>query len=364
MAAVHVVRWARGREVQVAELVIGAHRGPDVASADVAPRLVLVGLNPRLTLARNHAEDPAQFPCSHIEGANLAGGPALPGRRVLLGHRATHHDQVAHDERRRVPGVLPVDAQIDATPLAERRNGIARLRVKGIEMLLVVGEDAPVRSVLPISDGAQGPAQPGVPGEVAVGFLAPYRPARLGIERLGQPDGVGRVQHAAGHDRRRAIVVRQTQVGRRSRKVGVDLGAPPRDSQMGNVGAIDLFERRVLRRSQVARVVPPFAFGRAVVGGAGERGVREKRERQLANPGAPLSRHVANPPAPPNVQVRGSSAGPSWTSGSSRARAHQRGSPSCRSCPRGTHIRTPRRRSASRESSASRASSRSRDRSS
>src|SRR5690349_4177820 len=73
VAAVHVVRDARGRHVDEPELVVDAECRPDVAGARVAPSFVLPCRGRRVALARHGAPSPALLAGAHVERTHVAG---------------------------------------------------------------------------------------------------------------------------------------------------------------------------------------------------------------------------------------------------------------------------------------------------
>ncbi len=262
VAAVHVVGRARRRQVDVPELVVGGHRRPDIAGTDVAQRVALPRLRRGIVFGRDRAEAPAQAAGAHIEGAHLADVTLRLAGGVLVRHRLADEHQVADDQRRRIPQELVARTErgeIDAAVRAEARDGDAGLRIERVQILTVVAEDAGLGPLAPERHRAQGAAKPGVAALFSGRRLRPDRAAGRRIECLDETDGVGGVQDAAHHDRRRSVVVRETQLGIRREEFRGHLRPPPRDAQPRHVRAVDLIERRILLRAVVARVVPPLA---------------------------------------------------------------------------------------------------------
>lgn len=93
---------------------------------------------------------------------------------------------------------------------------------------------------LPIIDAAIGDGAGGRIGRVGPDFLAGGRVERHEGVALGQ-----HVQHAVGHHRVEGVFL------------AVAGGIAPGHLQLGNVGAVDLFEGRVLGRIGRAAVVAP-----------------------------------------------------------------------------------------------------------
>ena len=231
MAAVHVVGSAAGRQVDVAQLVVAAHRRPDIRGARVAPGLVLPGLDPGLSRAWDRTERPPQLPRPDIEAVDIARHAGHPGGRVLLGHRRPQHHHVADNDRRPVPAVGPCTArgrcEIDTAAGSELGDRFSRARVQRIEVSAAEREDASVSALAPVRDPAIGAAY----RELALGHLLyPDRPARRRIERLDQPDSVRCIQHAADHDGGRAEVVARAQLRILFEQRGVDLRPSPGDA--------------------------------------------------------------------------------------------------------------------------------------
>ena len=72
MAAVVVVGRRADRQIDVAELLVGAHRRPDVGVAGFLPGVLLPGLDAGLACLRNRVEGPKQAAGTDVEAAHVA----------------------------------------------------------------------------------------------------------------------------------------------------------------------------------------------------------------------------------------------------------------------------------------------------
>ena len=122
------------RQVDVPELRVVAHVRPDVGPARPLPRLVAPGLVAELARLRDGVEDPL-----HLAGADVVAAD-MSRRRFLaagaLRDRRAHDDRVARHERggadrvlARVDDAAETPCQVDPAVAAERRIGLAGLRV-------------------------------------------------------------------------------------------------------------------------------------------------------------------------------------------------------------------------------------------
>ena len=131
------------------------------------------------------------------------------------------------------------DADVDASVVAERGDGVAGPRVDGPQRSRVQVEEPAIRSIgaLPIVDAAIGD-----------GALVPARPFLLPRHRVERHDRVVARQHVhrpIDDDRIEAVAP----------GIGGRIG--PRHFQPGDVRPVDLIERRVLRRVGAAEVLRP-----------------------------------------------------------------------------------------------------------
>ena len=164
MAAVIIVGRRADRQIDVAELLVGAHRRPDIGVAGFLPGFLLPGLDAGLAGLRHGVEGPEQTAGDDIEAAHVA-----RRRRPLsppVHHRRADHDDAAHDHRRRTHGVIiavdrPAQAlrEIDPAVGPECRHRLSGLGIER-DHLRERGEDhdAFVIAIAPIGDAAMQPA--------------------------------------------------------------------------------------------------------------------------------------------------------------------------------------------------------------
>ena len=112
VAAIKIVGGRLGRQIDVAQLEVGAHHGPDAAVAGVAPGFFLPGLDTEIALLGNRAEGPDQLAATHVVAANPGRRPFLEpgpvGGNLLHDHDIVHHYRRRHGAKRL--GALPVHA--------------------------------------------------------------------------------------------------------------------------------------------------------------------------------------------------------------------------------------------------------------
>ena len=271
-AAVPVVRWGPGGQVDVAQLLVHRHRAPHVGVAAVAPRLVVPGVGAELLPLRDGVEDPLPLARADVEAAHVS-GVRLAARQARVLHDAPDDHRVAGDgERLGVREAGAIDrppqrgAQIHGAVGAEVRVLLARPRVEGHEQQVVGGdEDARVvaRVVLPVGDAAVLPAHVGGPVQPVVGLrvVGPDQLAGPGVERRDLPERRAQVDQPSDHQRHRLERAGPDLLAH-PRDVGLDRPPAPGDLQVGEVVGRDLVQRGVLRVRSVAAEVPPFDFGR------------------------------------------------------------------------------------------------------
>src|SRR5438132_9908668 len=71
LAAIVVVRRRAEGQIDVAELLVGAHDRPHAHTADPAPRVTRPGLGTELIRLRDGMEDPSLRAGAHVEGADM-----------------------------------------------------------------------------------------------------------------------------------------------------------------------------------------------------------------------------------------------------------------------------------------------------
>ena len=134
MPPIPVVRLAADRQIDVAELRVHRHQGPDVDRPGVTPRLRLPGLAAVVGLVRDRVERPAVLAGADIVGAHVSGWD-LACLWGIADRRADDDDVARHERRRRQRVGVPrhmgteVPGEIDLPPIAEVGVQRARARV-------------------------------------------------------------------------------------------------------------------------------------------------------------------------------------------------------------------------------------------
>ena len=278
------------RQVGDAQLGVDGHLRPDAGVAGVLPGAILPGVVTELARLRNGVEDPEPLTAAGVEAAHVAlGGGAARRRAPGAASGADDHDVAGH-HRRAVPGQLARDRvevlvvvllEIDDAVGAEVPDRPAGGGVERDELIADGHEVDPfiACAVRPVPDAAarQSPHRPLGPFPL-VEAIHPQVLARRGVERDdGAAAAGGGVEHAVDDERGRL----QVEVGARPEVVGPEA---PRDLQVAEVAGVDLIERCVARRAEVARPGAPLAAGRAVLRRrrrAAEQGCcREQQERR------------------------------------------------------------------------------------
>ena len=292
VAAVVVAGRRARRQVHVAQLLVGAHRRPDVGVARVAPRLVAPGVGAEVVPPRHRAEDPPHVPGAGVHPLDPAGRRLLRDCPVGDDVRRDHH-AAGHDGRRGHPhqvaaavvrasadGARDALHQVDAAVVAEAEHRCAGFRVERDQIPLVgPEEDAGIVLVAPPGDPARVVEVGRLPAQIDLRVVHPDRLAGLGVYRRHLVQRGRDVEDPRHHQRRRLehpdpeareLFAQRVEI---ERPVG-RLPAPG-DSKIGEVAGVDLVEGRVLGAAGVAAVAPPFTAGRAVLGarlGRTERG--------------------------------------------------------------------------------------------
>ena len=304
VAAVVVVRRRAEGQVDVAELLVGAHHGPDVRVAHLPPGLVLPGLDVGLALARHGVERPLQPAAADVETAHVPGRVVVAVREIE--DRAADHDRVGHDGHRRRPVHVSVRPprqetlhQVDDAFLAELGIRLAGLRVDGHQTSAAGGDQDPLRlAVAPELDAADLDQRTSlldlpVPRVVPPELLAGRRMERRDLAQVGRDvdDAVDHQRHAPVRPGRLVGHVLQQDIGR--------LPAPG-DLQLLEVVPVDLFEGRVPGGAAVAAEVPPLAALRAVLR-RGRRGGTDSGQKDAETSGDPRieTRHSQSPQVGP-----------------------------------------------------------------
>ena len=289
MAAVVVAGRRAGRQIDVAELVVGAQRRPDVGVARVAPRLVQPGIGAEVVGLRDGAEHPPHVAGARVDPLDPAGRCLPADDEVRDDGRRDHH--VAGDDRRRghahqvaalVVGGAPLRSrdvlhQIDPAVVAEVADGVAGAGVDRDEVRLArAPEDAGVLvAIAPVRQTARTVGVRRVASLVGLRIVHPERLAGAGIDRRRLVQRGGQVEHAVDHQRRRLqaadgdgpVVLPSGQ--RLEVDVAVDGLPAPGDAQILEVARVDLIQRGVLGAAVVAGVAAPLAVDGAVLRGGG-----------------------------------------------------------------------------------------------
>jgi hypothetical protein len=222
-------------------------------------------------------ERPFERAGTYVVAADVSGRRLLV-RRVHLGD-GLHDDDVADDDRRRrraEHGHFAIGQsffqQHRAVP-AERRIGLAGARVDRDQPAVErVAKQALLFAVGPVGEAAAaGIAWTPAREILRLGREHPQRLAGRRIDRGGLMHAGAHVQDAVDHDRRLLIVRVRTAPLDRQR-----LPAPG-DHELLRVRCVDLIERGVARRAEIAAPGMPFAVAHAVLGRSG--GARQQQQR-------------------------------------------------------------------------------------
>ena len=118
MAAVPVVGRRRQRQVDMAELLVAAHRRPDVDVSGVRPGVLLPRLVAHFAGPRDGAERPQQLARAHVIAPDVAWRrfhPRRASRAVDVANHGADDDDVSNDRWRRTP-VVAVVGSAEALP--------------------------------------------------------------------------------------------------------------------------------------------------------------------------------------------------------------------------------------------------------
>ena len=264
VAAVVVVGRHLGRQVDDAELEVGADLPPHPGVAGVAPRVVQPTVVAELVRARDRVEDPLAHAGVRVEAADVALRVAHRAGRAAGDVRGPDDDRVAGHQRRgvqpdlagqRIDLLIHVLHQVDDPVLTEAGQPLARAGVQPDQPVARRDvEDLPVAAVVAVGQAAPRPAPRRQLRPLAL--VEPVHPEQLARSRVHRDRGAAqagrRVDDPADHQRRRLEVELRLrpEVGRVH---------PPGDLEVVEVPGGDLVERRVPRIGDVAAVTPPFA---------------------------------------------------------------------------------------------------------
>ena len=279
MPAVVVGDRGADRQVDVAELRVGAHVRPDVGSPRPLPRFVSPGLVAEVAGLRNRVKDPL-----HLAGADVVAAD-VPRRRLLaapaLRDRRADHDRVAGHERGRADRVLArVDdasespGQVHAPVPAELRIRLAGLRVDRHQPGPPAGVEQPgFLAVGPVGEPARQEAvHCRAAVQVEAGVVAPDCLSGRRLDRRDLPQVGGGVEHAVDHQGRHLVGVGAEPLPVADDRVlgaqlVVDRRPGPGDFELVDVVRVDLVEGRVLGVAGIAAVEAPLVRLGAGLGG-------------------------------------------------------------------------------------------------
>ena len=269
VAAVVIVGRRAERQVDVAELLVGAHHRPDVRVAHLPPGLVLPGLDVGLALTRHGVERPLQLSRADVEASHVTGRVVVAQREVE--DRPADHDRVRHDGHGRRPVHVPVRTprqealhQVDDALLAELGVRPAGLRVDGHQPPAAGRDQDALRlAVGPGLDAADLDQRTAlidlpVPGIVPPKLFPCCRIERRDLAQVGRDvdDAVDHQRHAPVRPGRLVGHVLQQDIGRLP---------PPGNLQLVEVVPVDLVQGRVPCRAAVGAEVPPLTAFRAML---------------------------------------------------------------------------------------------------
>ena len=299
VSPVPVVGRRGGRQIGVAQILVGAHDRPDVAGARVLPRPVFPRVVPELARLGHGVEPPLQSAGDGVEAPDVA-RRLLPLLEAVAGEDADD-DRVAADQRRRRPAVL-VEVrhalrEVDLAALPELAQRIAGAGVEGDEMLAAHDEDPLVVAfrVVPVADAAGGTAARPA-GAVLERAVDPRRLARRRVDGGRLPQVGAHEQTVADHQRRGEQRGIELQVRVLVDQVVVDRPPTPGDVEILHVVGADLIQRRVLRAARLPGVAAPFAARRALLRDRGRRPPQHERAKDAdSRQRRPESRHGRSP---------------------------------------------------------------------
>ena len=271
-----IVRGRRSaeRHVHVSELFVRTEAAPGTLVTRVPPGVVSPSVHAELTFLRHYMEGPEKLPAPHVVPPHILAldSPPLVARVAGSIKRAgDDHDIPNHDGARAVAvrlGRRPNEVHPPA--IAEIGICAAGLRVEGVQISSLDQNQTPVDSVRPVVQPSGAPS----------GNLLQRRSKRLlepngltarRIEGFDQAHAVRRIKNPVDEDRRRSQItpsaraVRNHEIGVRFCVRSIHGRALPQDLNVGDVVAIDLFERGVPGERFVTTEVGPIIQ----LGGAG-----------------------------------------------------------------------------------------------
>ena len=209
LAAVIVVGGGAEGQVDEAQRLVRAHQRPDVGAARRLPGTLLPRLVAELSFPGDGAEEPPLLAGADVEASHLAGRHDLREGDVV--DLRSHHHDVADDHGRGGDAVeTPRDGtaqplrQVDAPPLAEGGDGLARLRVEA-DQVAVAGADQDA-SVFPVRPVGDAPVHEAVIGGSPVlprpRVVDPPGLARRRVDGRDLGERGADIQDAADHERR------------------------------------------------------------------------------------------------------------------------------------------------------------------
>ena len=303
LAAPDVGERRLGRQIDVAELGVGRHRRPNAGVARalgraVEPRLVAGLAAPRESCGTSRAA------CRYARRSRARRlSDSLRRRPHADLVRGADDDDVA--DRRARGELLPMLDLSLTSPRTPTMRSTMPFSPKPGTGRPVSGSSAArwnpgvtvnKRSLPAPSRPVRGAAAGGLARRAREALLAVVRPpdpqqlAALRVDRDDVARDAGlRVEHAVDHQRRRLVA----RFGPRAVVAGVE---PPRDLELARVARVDLVERRIALRGEVAAVEPPLdvlrrRHRRRRAAAAGGGGGRRRRRLRAALGGRRASAH-------------------------------------------------------------------------
>ena len=308
MPAVPVVGGGADRQVDVAQLRVGAHDAPGVGVAGIRPGVVFPGVVSDFARLRHRVERPAQLAGTDVEPADVSRGRRLVARTV--GDRRVDDDDVADDHRWRDHLVgAPVDrtakplGQVDLAVRPEPADRPSRRGVERPEMGVAGRQiDPRLGAVRPVADPARVPPQVGRPPRLMAAHVPhPELLAGRRIDRGHDAERRADVEHPVDHEGRRLEGARrQTPVLAGDGAVG-RLPLPRHLEPVDVVGG-DLIERGILGAAVVTPVAAPLTVGCALLREGGRRGARHHQQEPQNRDTCECSHSHALRAAPPEAE--------------------------------------------------------------
>ena len=298
MAAVVGGGWGAERDVDDAQLVVGAQAAPRAHVSRQFTGSVAPGVRAEFSLPGDDVEGPRKLARAGIVAADVLGLAVAPLRARVPGavDRARDDDDVADDDGSRTPAeaVAAFGHEVHVAAIAERRHGLPGPGVERVQPGSAHGDDAPAGVAVvggevlgtvaaPVGDAAEAASARVFQRS---GLLDPAGFAGPGIEGLHKTHRIGREQRPVHEDRGPAQVVVEREFGEHLLQARIDAGALPCDFERRDVLRADLRERGVPVEGVLAAVVGPLGAGWRIAVGIlsgtvipSEIGVRARRSQ-------------------------------------------------------------------------------------